>query len=264
MKYIVFFCSLFSICLGISAQEQKVTPKTFSATGTLFSQYTSGLSSRVSGRILKVQVDVGSHVKKGDVLLTIDPLFFKIDVAQAEAHLAAAKVDVSDAEINYQRMNKLWNKPDGISPSISRKRFEDAEYRYKQEKAHLQQAEEDLKKAQALLDETVIRAPYDGSITKRLVHPGESVRADSSQKLLEIESCDAIYVEFSVPQALLPRISIGTPITVETEKGTRNTTITVISPHIDEKTRSIKCRANLDNTSHELHSGALVTIHGAV
>lgn len=267
MKYILSILCCLITCTILTSEEQKVQPKIFSAVGTIFPKFTSGLGSRVTGRILEVNVDVGDLVKKGAPLLTIDPLFFKIDLSLAEAQLASAKVDLRDAEINYKRMSKLWNKPDGMSPSISRKRFEGADVCYQQEQSHVQQAEEMLKKAQALLDETIIKAPYDGVITERLVHPGASVTADSHQKLLEIESCETMYVEFAIPQALLTRIHLGTPIRLH-ETGIsqeeKKASITLISPHIDEKTRSIKCRATLDNSKHDLHTGALVTVQVGV
>jgi membrane fusion protein (multidrug efflux system) len=262
MKHLLILCYL-AFFSPLPAQENIVTPKTFSAIGTLFPKNTSGLSSRVTGRVMEVLVDVGDEVKKGTTLLIIDPLFFQIDVAQAEAKLSSALVDCADAELNFQRMSTLWNKQDGSSPSISKKRFEDAQVQYEQEKSQVKQAEESLKKAKALLEETHINAPYDGIITKRLIHPGESVTADSTTHLLEIEAVDTMYVEFSVPQAILSKIHIGSPLTIEAEgimKEKRNATIGIIFPHIEEKTRSAKCRAIIDNSKKDLPSGALVKV----
>lgn len=266
MNYLRIFLYSLLACTSLQAQE-KVETKTFSSIGTLFPQYTSSLSSRVTGRIQEVCVDVGDHVQKGTPLLYIDPLFFKIDISLLEAQLTSAKVDLQDTEINYQRMSKLWNKADGSTPSISRKRFEDAEVAFRQEQSHVQQAEESLKRARALLDETIIKAPFDGVITRRFVHPGESVAEDARQKLLEIESCSTMYVEFSIPQTLLSKIHLGTPISFYEEglsKEEKKASITLISPHIDEKTRSVTCRAQVDNSKHDLHTGALVTVQVGV
>ena len=250
--FILFMCTL-------SGQEEKVIPKTLSAIGTIIPQNTSSMSSAVSGRILDVLVDVGTRVKKGDILLQIDPLFFEIDVALAEAELTSAQVQLADAELNFQRMSKLWNKPEGVTPSISKKQYENAEVRLEQEKAHVQEALENLKKTKARLEETRIRAPYDGIITKRLTHPGESVTGESATPLLEIESFDNVYIEFPIPQTALREIHVGTPITFEIDGLTlenQNAAITLIYPHVDEKTRSVKCRASLTGIKQPLSSGA--------
>ena len=218
----------------------------------------------MSGRVLEVLVEAGDEVKKGDILLKIDPLFFQIDVALAEAELTSATVSLSDSELNFQRMSKLWNKPAGISPSISKKQFEDASVRYEQEKARVKEAEESLKKAKALLDETLLKAPYDGVITKRLVHPGESVTGDAGMRLLEIESIDTVYIEFSIPQTVLSEVHVGSPFTFEVDgslQEKREASIDLIYPHIEEKNRSAKCRAAIDNTKRTLTPGALVHIH---
>lgn len=265
MKALFSFLALLSFFLPtLPAQDTHVSSKSLSAIGTIVPKHTSILSSRVSGRILEVLVDAGDEVKKGDILLKIDPLFFEIDVALAEAERTSAKVSLADAELHFQRMSKLWHKPEGISPSISKKQFEDANVRYEQEKAHLQEAEESLKKAKANLDETLVKAPYDGIITKRLVHPGESVSEDATKGLIEIESIDQVYIEFSIPQTALSDVHAGSPFTFVVDGAPQEkheATIALIYPHIDEKTRSAKCRATIDNAKRKLTPGALVHIH---
>lgn len=256
----LLFC-LLPLSSMIADSSSAIPHTTISAIGTILPRYKSTLGSTISGRVLEVMVDVGTYVKKDQPLLKLDPLFFLIDIALEEATLKAAQVELEDAKLNFQRMNKLWNKPEGQSPSISRKKFEDAQLRYDKETAAVLQATENLKKSRETLNESIIKAPYDGVITKRLVHPGESI--EPSTALLEIEAIDTVYVEFSVPQAMISSLHVGTPITIEAEglfSEKKSAIINLIWPYLDEKTRSIKCRSILDNRTQELHPGALVRV----
>lgn len=240
-----------------------IISKPFSSIGTLHPYHTSKLSSRATGRVKEVLVDMGDIVTQGQTLLTLESLLYEIDVAHAEAELKTATIEYDNAERNFQRMEKLWNKPEGINPSISKKRFEDAQVTFELAKAHVVQAQQALKKTQALLNETSIKAPYDGTISHRWVHPGEFITADSSQKLLEIETTGKLYVEFSMPQTLLSHIHVGTKLLIHIDaynKEQLTTQIDSISPHIDEKTRSVSCRATINNVHKLLPSGALVTV----
>ena len=229
--------------------------------GTVCARHKSTLGSVVSGRVEEVLVEVGDKVEKGQALLRLDPRFFTIALAEAEASVQSAKVELEDATRNYERMKKLFEKPSGPSPVISQKRLEDSEARYNQARAGLARAEEMCKRAQQQLNEATVVAPYSGVITKRYVHPGEPVNATPVTKLLEMVSIDAPYVEFSVPQVQGADVRVGTVVTVRVE-GKQNQELTapieLMCPDVDEKTRSTKCRASLP--SGKLQPGALVRV----
>jgi RND family efflux transporter MFP subunit len=229
--------------------------------GTVCARQKSTLGSVVSGRVEEVLVEVGDRVEKGQPLLRLDPRFFTIALAEAEASVQSAKVELEDAMRNYERMKKLFERPSGPSPVISQKRLEDSETRCNQARAGLARAEEVGRRAKQQLNEASIVAPYSGIITKRYVHPGEPVTATPVTKLLEIVSIDAPYVEFSVPQVQGANVGVGTVVTMRIE-GKQDHELTapieLMYPDVDEKTRSTKCRASLP--SGELRPGALVRI----
>lgn len=237
--------------------------QSFSAIGTLMPQYKSMLGSVVSGRVDAVFVDVGDFVTKGQPLLALDQTFFEIAVSEAQTAVGAATIERDDALRNLDRMKKLFEKPEGQTPSISQKRFEDAQTRYEQAQTGQRRAEEALKKAKKNLEEATIRAPYDGVVTKRLACPGEPINATPVTKLLEIMSLDELYVEFSIPQVHMAFVKRGIPVLLGIE-GTLchdvEAKIDCIFPDIDEKTRSVKCRATIKNPERTLHPGALVHV----
>ena len=259
----VLFALLALSSVTIAEEGQAIEQKTICAVGTVYPLYKSTLGSVVSGKVAEIFVEVGDGVKKGQPLLVLDQSFFVIAVAEAQAAVSSATVELEDADRNYERMKKLFDKPEGQAPSISQKRFEDAKTRYEQAQVGLQKAEEALKRAQKNLNESTVTAPYDGVITKRLVHPGEPVNTSPVTKLIEMLSIDDLYVEFSVPQLHMSHLQVGTPVLLSIEGASVETvtaTIGRIYPDIDEKTRAIKCRVEIKNSDRFYHPGALVHV----
>jgi membrane fusion protein, multidrug efflux system len=259
LGFMGLFLSLAAFAYAHDGQSQAA----LTAIGTLTPAHKSTLGSIVSGRVEEVFVDVGDSVKKGQPLLKLDQSFFDIAFEESVAAAHSATIELEDATRNYERMKKLFEKPEGQLPAISLKRFEDAQTRCEQAKVAKARAEQNVRKAQTNLEETVIKAPYDGVITKRFVHPGEPVNATPVTKILEILSIDTVYVEFSLPQIHRSKVHVGDAVEIEVE-GSANekirAVVDMIYPDIDEKTRSIKCRTIVRNTNRELQPGALVRV----
>lgn len=233
------------------------------AVGNLNSSTSCKLGSQVSGRVEQVFVEVGDFVKKGQPLLQLDKKLFEIDVSHKEAVLESAKIEFHDAEVNYLRMKKLWEKPAGQTPSISQKRYEDAKLRYEQAQVQVMQDEQDLKRAQLSLAETTIVASFDGVVSNRFVDPGEAITNIPITHVVEIQAADPLFLEFSIPQGYLKTIQIGTPITFKVEGHETKkfeAKVNLIYPSIDQMTRTFKCRATVDNPNLELHPGSLAKV----
>jgi membrane fusion protein (multidrug efflux system) len=218
----------------------------FSTIGSIHASAQSKLGSQVSGRVEQIFVEVGDAVKKGQPLLKLDTVFYENDYAQENALLELAKIELIDAEINLNRMRNLWEKPAGVTPSISQKQFEDAKTRFVRAGAQLKKAQESLNRAKVSLDEATIKAPYDGIITDKFVDAGEAITATPAMHLVEIEAIDMLYLDFSIPQSCLSFVKVGTPVLFEIEGvsgGKSEAKIERIYPSLDESTRSVKCRA---------------------
>jgi len=234
------------------------------AVGSFRARQTTQIGPQVSGRVQEMLVDVGDIVKKDQELVRLDPVFFNIEVAQAQARLDSAKAAIIDAELNYTRMKNLWEKPAGQGQaSISRKLFDDAKLKFDAATAELKLAESGLNYSRERLKETVIRAPYNAVVSKRLVDIGEPVTSAPTTYLLTIQEVDTLDLEFSLPQAMLSNIEIGTPLKFEVEgirDGRGSGTIATIFPAIDEATRSFRCRAHIVNPNLKFRPGLLAQV----
>ncbi len=202
--------------------------KIINATGTVRPKITVLVGSEVSGRILDVNVDFNSAVKKGDVLATIDPENLRHALAQNKAQVEARKTDIKIQEttverskINLKQSERSLNRRRQLyeENAISKAQLEETERAMELAKADLELAEARLESSYSVLDQakanlrvsevdlsrTVIQAPIDGIVIERLVDSGQTVAASfSSPELFKIAgdltkvSVDASIVEGDV------------------------------------------------------------------
>ncbi len=257
MKRCFVFVLFLFFASHIYAEEAKIL---LHAVGTVYPQHKCILSSQVAGKVEKVHVDIGDTVKKGSALISLDPIFFELNVAAKEAACEAAKLDLQDSHLQLDRMKKLWEKPEGETPSIPQKRFDDAKTAYALAQVAVKQAEVGLIRAKRELDEATIKAPFDGVITKRFIDPGVTVGIGPQSQLLELQSSDCLYVEFPASQIELQRIQEGNSVFVEIDGGGSSLQkLDRIYPHVDIESRSVKCRSYLDK-AFKVRPGSLVKV----
>lgn len=220
------------------------------AAGTLRARRTTRVAAQVSGRVEEVLVDAADRVKKGDLLVRLDPALFEIDLRRREAEVAAARAERDDAEIKRGRIRKLWEETEpGAPPTIARSQVDEAEMRAAAAAARLAVAEQSLAWARRELAETRILAPFDGTITARYVDPGAAVTSPPVTELLEIQETSVLYLEFSLPQTLFGAVAPGTRVEYEFEAAPPlrgEAAIATVLPALDEATRSFWCRVVIE------------------
>lgn len=258
MKFLITCLSIFFLIQGHGWAEES-----FQTIGNITASAYSKLGSQVMGKVEKIYVDVGDFVGKEQVLIALDSKFALIEVSQKQAASELAQIVFKNAERDLKRMEKLWLRVEGDTPTISKKRYEDAEKAYEEALNQVRQSQDALKKAQFNMDETAIKAPYEGVIAKRLVDQGETVVTAPGVYLIEIAAVNPLYLEFSVPQKLLSTLEIGQTVCFQVE-GYKNdrfeARIERIYPLLDEATRSVKCRAVIQNNDLILRPGSLAKV----
>lgn len=130
------------------------------------------LTTPVSGVVKEVYVQVGQRVKKGDRLLALDDTRLKAGVMEAEAGLMRVKQEADDAEREFRRAQELYER--GVSSTTE---FDAAKLRHARATASAREAEARLIIAQKNLDDSVLKAPFDGVVRAREAEPGMVVPA---------------------------------------------------------------------------------------
>lgn len=173
--------------------QARATEKTRSYPGIVQASDESALSFRVGGPLTEVTVELGKPVKKGDLLMQIDPRDFKDRVLALEAQLAGASAQYRNAQQDYVRMAKLFNQQ--VVPQSD---YDHAANAQAAAEAGVKTLTAQLAMARHALADTSLRAPYDGTVTAQLAENNEMV--ESGNVVLHYHNIQVLEVTVSVPE----------------------------------------------------------------
>ncbi len=171
--------------------------------GVLVAAEQAPLAFDLPGMIETVSVTVGDAFAKGDILATLDPNTFNLQVSQREAELAEAQTALALADQEHQRSLQLIP-----IDAISQSRFDVTEAELDSARSRLRSAKVRLDLAQSDLSDTQIIAPYSGQLTERLIEPAQ--RVQPGQTVLQIQSDSQRFeVDFSVSEQVVSQMALG-------------------------------------------------------
>ncbi|MCO6060333.1 efflux RND transporter periplasmic adaptor subunit [Pseudomonas sp. MOB-449] len=210
--------------------------------GSLRSDESVMIRPEVEGRVASLHFREGQMVKGGDLLVSLDDAIARAELAQARANLDLA-------EKSFQRAKMLFTR--GASNAQAQDESMSQE----------QAARASLALAQARLDKTQIRAPYDGTLGLRQVSVGDYLSA--GQDVVNLEVLDPLKVDFRIPQKAVSQVSLGQTVELglDAYPGERfRGEIIALNPRLDEVGRSQAIRAQVGNRDHRLKPGQFVKV----
>lgn len=244
-----FYCIVFTVlflvaCKGKSAPAKpKESPapvvdviiagpqdisNTVEASGTVIANEFVELRPEVSGRLTYLNVPEGKYVTEGTVLA-------RINSADLAAQLQKSKVQLDLAEKTETRLNTLLQ-ANGINQSD-----------YDAAVNQVNGLRADIAYTQTLIDKTIIRAPFSGTVGLRQVSPGAYV--SPSSVLATIQQLGKAKIDFTIPEQYSNLINVGSKVEIEIDAAAdtrRKATIIATEPQANLQTRNIKVRALLD------------------
>jgi len=218
---------------AINVETQKVIPTTIiqkvSATGKIQPELEIKISSEVSGEIIELPVKEGQMVKKGDLLVRINPDIYQSVVKRSAASLETVRASLQqssatlkEAEESYKRNKVLFDK--GV---ISKSDWDKAVSAYEVAKAsresarfNVQSAMASVSEAQDNLKKTIIYSPTDGTISKLSVELGERVVGTmqmTGTEIMRVANLHNMEVEVDVNENDIVKISVGDSVNVEVD-----------------------------------------------
>ena len=202
-------------------------PVRVEVTGQVMPIFQAVLSSRIQGTIDQLLVREGTTVVKGQTLL-------QLDSRDVEADMARASAEVENAKAQLDRMETLYRQD-----AVSKQEMENATRVYKV-------AEANRKAVEAQLSYTMVRAPFDGVITEKLVEAGEL--ASPGQPLLRMENPRQLRLEATVAEGDLRSVSRGDkiPVIIDALEGrTLAGAVAQILPAGDPQTHTFTVKVDL-------------------
>jgi len=261
--------------------------------GTLLAEQEVTLSNDVPASAARILVDLGDAVQAGQLLLELDDREARLEVERSAAALGAArealerarqllhssranqergKAALAEAALNLKRFRELF-----AEGAVSASQRDSAETQHdmaaaslaaleaqvesdraavKNAEASVEQATAALALARKRLQDTGIRSPIDGFVSKRLVNPGETFKEKTP--LLALVATQALKLRGEVPERFAPLIAVGRPVqvSVEAHPGQRFPgRIARVSPVVDVESRTFTVEAAVPNPRRLLKPG---------
>jgi cobalt-zinc-cadmium efflux system membrane fusion protein len=236
---------------------------------------TARVSSRLTGRVVKISADYGAEVKKGDALAIID----SVELGQAQNSFLQAAASYRVAQKAYERARLLWQE----------KAISQAEFLERQAKFELATSERDYAENRlhllgltdadigrlfrgsksrkgpsfhAEVDSTfTLRSPIAGWVVDRKVTPGQVVKAE--EELFMVADTSTLWCFVQIPEKDLPIVKTGSPVIIKVSSLPQDEftgTIDYIAAMVEKATRMTRARVRVGNSKGELKAGMFATI----
>jgi RND family efflux transporter MFP subunit len=275
----------------VVAAEVGPLPRTVTVTGTLAAAEEVVAGFKVAGRVSEISVDLGSPVRKGQVLARLDPTDFRLRVEQAEAALRQvraglglpgdgsvesvdpektalvreARAVLEEARLNRDRMAQLWEKNyiarSEADASVSRLLVAESRYQAALEEVRnrqelLAERRSGLALARQQLADAVLIAPIDGAVRERRASVGEYLAAGAP--VYALVRIHPLRLRVAATERDAPSVRVGQAVQVrlEGDPAVHSGRIARVSPSLQEQNRTLNVEAEVANRDGRLRPGS--------
>jgi len=285
------------IAVRFARVEVRKLPRVLELTGTLDPDERSEVAAQTSGLVTRTAVDVGTRVKKGDVLIELDSREAALKLAgaiaaaeQQRARLGAKNGDrvdpnsvpeVRSARETRELAARESERAQALAKSgaVSSAEADQAKTAAERAEAQLEAARSGVDQTRAALDaaraqahlsrkavtDTRIRAPFDGAIVERRVSPGEF--ASVGRVVVVLVDDDPLRLRLDVPESEVGAIALSAPVTVSVTAHPRREfagSVTRLAPSLDPASRTLRVEADIPNEQGLLRPGFFARVRVAL
>jgi RND family efflux transporter MFP subunit len=211
--------------------------------------------TQTDGVVAEIMKEEGSNVRVGDILARLDDrtITAELEKAQADRRVAQNNVSYQDAEVkakaaNYRRQQQLRQYGLSSEADLEHAEFEakGSEFDLASWKANLEKSQAEIRRLEAELDKTRIRAPFAGMVAHRYIRMGQGV--SKSDKCFRISQLSPLLVQFQVPESAGRRPQRGATVNLSLV-GDSNRALTArivnVGPTVDPASDSYNVTAQL-------------------
>lgn len=195
------------------------------ASGYVVAQRKAAVSSKATGRIDRLYVEEGKFVKKGEVMAKLENDDLEATLAETKAGLKVARADLNNADAELEDATLSFNRQKSLKESgaVSEQAFDSIEARFKKATAavrsakyRVDRAEASVKVAEVNLEQSYIRAPFDGVVLTKSAEEGEVVAPfgasiNAKASVVSMADMNSLMVEVDVSESSLEKVKVGGP-----------------------------------------------------
>lgn len=220
-------------------------------TGELLAVNEASVAAEVDGRVTSILVEEGAAVEAGDIVFEIDRERRQLELEDGQARLEQARARFEQQETEAQRIRRLHS-----SRTASEARLDDAEAELRLARSQVAAARARLGLAERAFRNASVTAPFSGIVARRHVSEGEFI--ERGTELFDLVSFDPVEIEFHVSERDSGRIQMDQPLDVRVAScpdEVFRATVTMISPRIDPRSRTLRVKARIENHDGKLRPG---------
>jgi len=221
--------------------------------------------SKVAGYVREIRVDIGDHVRTGDILATLEVPEIQDEVVKARALVGSAEAAANIAHLSYQRLLEVASRDAGLVPL---QEVDVAKSRDLEAAAQVASAKSALESAQAMMQYATIQAPFPGVITKRYASIGSMIQAGVSSQsqampVVRLAQNDLLRLILPVPVSAAAGIRNGqsVDVTVPALAFARTYQVTRFSESVQLSTRTMDVEVDVPNSDRKLIPGMYAEAH---
>lgn len=221
--------------------------------GTVEAVNQATMSAQTSGRVAEVFYDVDDYVEAGSPIVRFSDVEQQSALQQANAALAEAIARSNQAAEDFARVSGLLE-----SGSASQREYDQALAARDAATARVAAARSAVESAKQQVEYTLVRAPYAGIVTERLVEPGEAVGV--GQPLMSGLSLETLRVVVDLPQEVAASVREHKKALVLTDEGRIEATNITIFPYAHSASNTFRVRLELPQGQFSLYPGMFVKV----
>ena len=247
-----------AVNIEVATAEEAQSGDTQKFPGNVESNNQANLSTIVMGTVTEVPVSVGQNVKKGDVLARIKDDQIRAKKMQLEANMVQAKSNLENTEKNLNRIKNLY-----AEESATSKELDDISTMYDIAKANVEALEASMNEVNEMLQYTVVRAPFDGIVSRKFVSAGDM--AVPGHPLVAVADPGTLKITANVPEKWITEISEGDSVTISVAAANihdAKAVLTAVSDAGDPMSRQYAIEAQITGSdlASQLKSGMFAEI----
>lgn len=266
--------------VSVARAQTRAIARTIGATGSLAAQEQATLSAKVAGRLERLEVDIGSELRQGDLVAQIEPRDYELGLQEAAAALAQARAALGlpiagdddrieleqvtavrqaravleEAAKNRERVQRLsgsgiasQSEVDTVEATytVAAARYDSALEEARGRMATVAQRRAEFDLARKRLADASVRAPFDGAVQARPATIGEYVAV--GVPIVRLVKTARLRLQLDVPERECTRVRAGQVVQLHVEGDSRLYTgqIARLSPALDEQTRTLRVEADV-------------------